>query len=254
MRFGNIEFRPGLIPTIVFVLVLPFLLSLGVWQLNRAAEKQQVDAERQTRQVTEQLELNLLDSVESTDRYRPARVTGEYVNDRHWLLDNQVANGRVGYHAFSLFRMQGQAEKYVLVDRGWVALGPDRKVLPDVTAPAGQQILHGRLDRPASVGIRMGQADYKAVTVLPYLDIADFASAMSLPVLQYALVLDEGQPGLLRRDWEQVAEMTPEKHIGYAVQWFALAFALVVIYVGVNSRKIKRNNPDAGSGRQAGHE
>ena len=63
------------------------------------------------------------------------------------------------------------------------------------------------------------------------------AKARDLPLLKYALVIDEGEPGGLQYDWSPIPPMGPEKHLGYAVQWFGLAVALLIIYVGVNSRR-----------------
>jgi len=44
MQIGNKTFKPGIIPTIVFLLVLPVLLRLGFWQLDRAEEKRELIA------------------------------------------------------------------------------------------------------------------------------------------------------------------------------------------------------------------
>jgi cytochrome oxidase assembly protein ShyY1 len=58
-----------------------------------------------------------------------------------------------------------------------------------------------------------------------------------MSLLRYALVLDEGQAGGLQYDWSPIPPMGPEKHLGYAIQWFGLAVALLIIYVGVNTHR-----------------
>ena len=75
------------------------------------------------------------------------------------------------------------------------------------------------------------------------LDIAALGAARDMELLPYALVIAEGQPGGLQYDWSPIPEMGPEKHLGYAVQWFGLSVALLIIYVGVNTR---RNGDDGG--------
>jgi cytochrome oxidase assembly protein ShyY1 len=57
-------------------------------------------------------------------------------------------------------------------------------------------------------------------------------------------VLSEGQPGSLAFDWMPVEEITPEKHVGYAVQWFGLATALLIIYLGVNTKRVSRHHEE----------
>jgi cytochrome oxidase assembly protein ShyY1 len=82
------------------------------------------------------------------------------------------------------------------------------------------------------------------VTAQQHLDIAELGAALGQALYPYALVLDEGQPGLFQRDWQPGVTMTPEKHLGYAVQWFGLAVALLIIYVGVNTRRANRLSDD----------
>ena len=237
MRFGEFIFSPKTVPTVVFLLTLSLLITLGLWQLNRADEKKQLDIERSKKMSEAVLDINLVGEVMQTDRYLRAKANGEYIQDRHWLLDNQVMNGQAGYHVFSLFKLEGAGEKYLLLDRGWVPTGHDRSVLPEFQTPTGRQQIHGILDNAPSVGIRMGEIDYTRDYILPYLDVEKLGDALSLPLMKYAMVLNEGEPGEIKRDWEQSAEMTSEKHVGYAVQWFALATALIIIYIGVNLKK-----------------
>ena len=40
------------------------------------------------------------------------------------------------------------------------------------------------------------------------------------------------------REWKIFA-FTPEKHIAYAVQWFAMAFTLLLIFVLMHTRRPK---------------
>ena len=239
MQFGTVEFKPSLIPTITFLIVLPILLSLGNWQMNRASEKKLLDDDRTVKSQVEILDLNLTDEIVGVDRYRKASVKGKYLNDRFWLQDNQVFNNRAGYHVYSLLKLDSIEEKYILVNRGWVPVGLDRSILPNITTPHGLQILKGRLDTAASVGVKLGKPAYDLDKVVLYLDIDDFAQTLSLPIIQYALMLDEGEQGLYEYDWSQGAEMTPTKHVGYAFQWFALATALIIIYIGVNTKRVK---------------
>lgn len=241
MRFAGFEFRPTLYPSIAFALLFPALLALGFWQLHRAVEKQTLLDDEASRQAHVTLDLNRVAAVDTADRFRSVRASGRYLGDRHWLLDNRVFRGQPGYHVFSLFALDGAAHPLLLVDRGWVSLGPSRDLLPPVDVPTGVVTLNGRFDNPPSVGLKLDSGDLAGlapVTVQQHLDIAELAAALGADLFPYALVLDADQPGAYQRDWQMAGStMTPERHLGYAVQWFGLAVALLIIYLGVNTRR-----------------
>lgn len=223
-----------------FLLLLPLLLSLGFWQMSRAVDKQAMVEKRAAGELAAPLDLSRLSALNESDRYRLATVRGRYSDAQQWLLDNRVFRGQAGYHVFTPFIVDGGTAPRLLVNRGWVSVGETREFLPLLPVPTGTVELQGRLDSPASVGIVMGEPPVASVedrVRLQSLDIAALRAARSLPLLEYALVVDEGQPGGLQYDWSPVPQMGPEKHLGYAVQWFGLAVALTIIYIGVNTRR-----------------
>jgi surfeit locus 1 family protein len=239
LRFGQRVFAPTVIPTVVFLLVLVALLSLGNWQMQRAGEKQALVDDKQARQAAPPLGLGGEVVDEQLDRFRPAFVRGEYQVGQQWLLDNRLYQGQAGYHVFSLFRLDDGSQ--MLVNRGWVSVGATREFLPDLPLPKGRVELNGHLDRPESVGLVMGEPPLDSIerkVLLQSLDVGALGKARNLRLKPLTLVLDEGQAGSLQYDWVPVETISPEKHVGYAVQWFALAVALVIIYLGVNTRRV----------------
>jgi surfeit locus 1 family protein len=244
LRIGSYRFAPSLWPTLAFVVLLPFLLSLGFWQMGRAVDKQVMVEKRAAGELAIPVDLSRAGELTEADRYRLATVRGRYSDQQQWLLDNRVYRGQAGYHVFTPFVVEGRQTPSLLVNRGWVSVGETREFLPRLPVPEGDVELHGRLDSPASVGIVMGEPPVESVedlVRLQSLDIAALAVARGLPLTRYALVLDEGQPGSLQHDWSPVPQMGPEKHLGYAVQWFGLAVALTIIYLGVNTRRDSDN-------------
>lgn len=238
---GQWEFRVSLWPSMAFVVLLVLLLALGRWQLHRAAEKQALMDAKQARQAAAPLVLGRQVVDPLLDRFRAAEASGHYVLGQQWLLDNRILQGQAGYHVFSLFELVQGSQ--LLVNRGWVSVGESREFLPSIPLPQGEVQLLGHLDQPESVGMVMGEPPYSSIAdlvLLQSLSISELAEARSLSVPPLALVLDEGQPGSLEFDWLPVEAITPDKHLGYAVQWFALALALSVIYIGVNTRRLER--------------
>jgi surfeit locus 1 family protein len=240
LTFGPYRFAPSLWPTLAFLVVFPILLALGVWQTERAGVKQSLVERRAASEVTAPLDLEAQMRLAESDRYRPARVQGRYVAEQQWLLDNRVHRGQPGYHVFTPFQLARDDAPRLLINRGWVAVGASREFLPMLPVPEGPVTLTGRLDSPASVGLVIGEVPLESIAdkvLVQSLDIAALGEARNMDLLRYALVIDDGQPGGLQYDWSPIPEMGPEKHLGYAVQWFGLAVALLIIYVGVNTRR-----------------
>jgi len=241
LRVGNLVFTPSLWPTLVFVALMTLLLGLGNWQVNRAQEKQALVDAKQGRQLEPPLRLGGAAIDAQLDRFRPALAGGRYVDDQQWLLDNRLYRGQPGYHVFSLMQLDNGTQ--LLVNRGWVSVGESREFLPSLPLPQGRVELQGHLDSPESVGLVLGEPPVGSIAeqvLLQSLDIQALSEARGLQLLPLALVIDAGQAGALQYDWSPVETISPEKHLGYAVQWFALALALLIIYLGVNTRRAEQ--------------
>jgi surfeit locus 1 family protein len=240
LKVGSFLFTPNLLPTLAFFFLLMGLLALGDWQLDRAQEKQALLEAKQMRRSAAALLLDGGGQVDPVlDRFRPAYAEGHYVSGQQWLLDNRLYQGLAGYHVFSLFQLL--SGKQVLINRGWVSVGQSRQFLPNLPLPQGQMRLSGHLDSPASVGLVLGEQPYDSIAervLLQNLDVAMLDEIKNLDLLPLTLVIDADQKGVLQYDWSAIEHISPEKHLGYAVQWFALAVALLIIYFGVNTRRI----------------
>ena len=237
---GHYRFAPALWPSVAFVVIFPILLGLGYWQTQRAYDKQALLEQRAAGELAAPLQLHSSMTLAGQDRYRLARVRGRFVPEQQWLLDNRVFGGQPGYHVFTPFQIDGEEAPGLLVNRGWIAVGASREFLPALPVTEGTVTLTGRLDSPASVGLVLGEVPLHSVAdkvLVQSLDVSALAEARGMRLLRYTLVIDEGQPGGLQYDWTPIPDIGPEKHIGYAVQWFGLATALLIIYVGVNTRR-----------------
>ena len=240
LRIGNREFAPPTWGVALVALGLAVFVSLGYWQLGRAHEKQALfDAFMQGSQ----------DTVDATGlgfdelaRYQHVRLRGAYDATRQILLDNMPSvTGRPGFRVLTPFE-RADGRGWVLVDRGWVPLGATREDLPDVTVGVREREVSGILDVLPIPGMRVGpaaapgNADWPRVLLFP--TEADVESALGVDVEPRIVLLDAGAPDGFERKWRPALGFGPERHLGYAIQWFAFALVAVVIFIALNLRRV----------------
>ena len=228
------QWHPNLGVLAFVVIFLPLTIFLGFWQLSRAAEKQALLDEFRAREVASPVELSAL--MGSDDhQYRRVRVRGKFANEFTVLLENRVRQGRPGFEVVTLFNLEDNARP-IWVNRGWIAGFPDRTQLPDFPAIDGVVELFGELYRPLQDPFVVGEESWRSrwPQVLQNLDQELLAEHMGIAVFPYQLRLAQGSRGALKTGWD-VVNVMPEKHTGYAVQWFAMAIALAILAVFANS-------------------
>jgi surfeit locus 1 family protein len=231
-------FAPRFVTTVITIGVLAMLISLGRWQLHRADDKRVLYS--QFASGTDAT-LEITAATLHLNRYQHVKATGHYDHTHQLLIDNMSnAAGQAGYYVVTPFGLSGGG--WVLVNRGWVPMGASRKSLPPIDVSEEERSLRGRADDLPRPGIQMGQrvalaGAYPIVANFPTLAevsalYRDFALAPAVEVL----LLDADQPDGYLRQWAAPG-FPPMRHLAYAVQWFALAFALVVIYGVTNIRR-----------------
>jgi surfeit locus 1 family protein len=244
MRLGNFEFSPGLWPTLATLVLLPLLVGLGQWQLERAGWKQGLVDAHEDGIHMRPVELEGLLEAGKPAAYRPVRVRGHYDLAHQLLLDNRTYRGHAGYHVLTPLWLP-DGEKVVLVNRGWVPTGLDRAVLPELPGPADPVILEAVTSLPPEKLFRLGDAEESHEgwpKVVQQLDLAQLENVLETRLLPVVLLLDESDGHGFVREWQPVYGVTPDKHRAYAMQWFTLAVVLLLIYIGVNSKRISDNS------------
>lgn len=202
------------------LVLLPALLALGGWQLQRAAQKERLlQAWNDDRVVLNGLESFDQSAVPDVVK---ARLEGRLLPDRWLLLDNRTRDGRAGYEVIGLLHAEGVL---LPVNLGWIVAAADRRILPALELPV-EGIFDGRMHR-VETGLLLAEDTWddgwpKRVQAL---DSQRLSQALGQAVLPW--VLDVTVPVVtgLRIDRPQ-ASLRPERHLGYAFQWFTMAAAL----------------------------
>jgi surfeit locus 1 family protein len=226
-------------PTLAYLCVLPILISLGIWQLSRAEQKQLFfkTQEQQLQSDTLDLKPDTQINTESA-KYNKIRVDGHYDVAHQFLLDNQINTGKVGYFVLTPLMLEGSG-KAVLINRGWVPL-QSRTILPNVAVTDAPITVSGRINHFLEVGMRLPGAEIPAQgwpSVVQVVDGDVLSKALGYPLFQFQIELDASQANGYKRDWHTTTLMRPEQHTAYAVQWFALALILTILFIRYSLKK-----------------
>jgi surfeit locus 1 family protein len=237
IKVGSRIFAPRLLTTLLALVLIALLISLGRWQLRRADEKRVLfDSFAAGTEATRQIDLG----TPRLPRYQHIEASGHYDQARQILIDNMVNADRAGYFVITPFALMDGG--WVLVNRGWVPLGASRAVLPTIPVTGDTRRLRGRADNLPSAGIQLGT---RAMLAPPYPVVAAFPNHAELVRLlgesswtkaTDLVLLDPAEPDGYVRNWAPPG-FPPMRHLGYAVQWFALALTLFVLYVVTNLRR-----------------
>ena len=222
--------------TLITIVLLILFVVLGRWQWHRGEGKQAVWAEFERNAPAQELGTRAFDSIE---RFGRLELHGEFEPEHQFLLDNRSHAGQPGYEVLTPFRT-GDGRR-VLVNRGWVPFGGYRDRLPDVSMAGTASRITGRIDELPSGGLASGHAapDVSArwpkVTSFP--TQSELANALGITLQRRLLLLDGEVPGGYGREWSPPG-MPPSRHFSYAIQWWGFAGVLLVLYFGLNFRKV----------------
>jgi surfeit locus 1 family protein len=233
MMAASFEFRP--VSTLLTAVMLALLLWLGTWQLSRAQGKRELLARFDQSAVVMRWD----DVDEVPPRYTPVSVTGVYLAHRQVLLEGISHNGQPGVEVLTPLRLASGG--VIMVNRGWTPWRGTRDAPATPAAPDGTVKVTGRARPFAQPGLRLGDGNGSIAQTWPRLAIYpgrdEIAQWLGQDVARAQVLLDASEPGGFMRQWRPDA-FPPSRHVGYAVQWYGLALALVVLFL-VASRKSK---------------
>ena len=221
--------RSTLLVLPLILLALVVLVGLGVWQLQRNDWKQGIVEERAARTSALPAPASLVFDSPSEDLdYRRVVAIGEWDHERAVILANRARFGTRGEELVTPLRFPGG--RAVLVNRGWYPEQARAEVLADLEATTEAEVV-GLARHIGAIGGRQTNAG-----TWTRLDAPAIGATLPYEVALWYIVEGElvesasAARGVLPvQGYSAFTNTTP--HIQYALTWFGLAVALVVIAV-----------------------
>lgn len=214
------------------------LSALGTWQVHRGQAKQVLLDQVALSAHAPLQDFNGQQMV--ADSITHVRVSGRYEATRQLLLDNQSHAQKPGYQVWTPLRLA--SGEMILVNRGWIPL-TNRAQLPALPAPEEPQQLTGYWQALPQAGMRLASTPCaKAVTfpqIVNYPSVEELACLYGEPVSSGELLLDQSASDGYVREWTFDNGFPPTRHYGYALQWFALAVTLLIIFLKLNLKRVE---------------
>jgi len=216
-------------------------VRLGIWQLHRASYKEELLRHYAQAASEPVRDFRSVVDTGAGAGFPRVKVSGRYLVDRMYLLDNPNHDRRGGVEVFAPFAVDGES-RLLLVDQGFLAADSSGRTLQLPPLPPGEVSLQGIYVPPPPVGFEMGGNALARQQQWPknsiYLDLTQVAQDLGHAVYPRVLALDADPASIYVRVHQlDFSSMPPARHRAYAFQWFAFAIAALVILLVVNRDK-----------------
>lgn len=234
-RSSKLQSRSGVWPLAAAIAGIAIAVSLGNWQLGRAAGKLELQERFDALAAQPPIFVGTAELEAADVDLRRVEARGIFEPQHTIFVDNRTRRGVPGFHVVTPLRIEG-GERHVLVNRGWVPWNPQRSRLPEVRTPDGAVTVTGIALIPARRTLELSDKViegriWQNVTVERYREAFPSLSIQPFMIRQHNVVED----GLVR-EWES-PDFGVDKHYGYAFQWYALAVTILVFYAVTRFRR-----------------
>ncbi len=232
------RFRPALWPTLFTLPALVALLGLGTWQLHRLDWKEGLIAEREARSTAPAMVLPREIADPEVLEFRRVRLAGRFLHEAEMYLTGRTYRRQVGVHVVTpMVLADGRG---LLVDRGWVPMSRKDPASRAEGQPEGPVVVEALLRTGGWKGSARFRPDNQPEdNTWFWIDPEAMAARAGLkdPVTAvYAAAGPAENPGGLPVGGQTKITLRND-HLQYAITWYALAVALVVIYLVYHLRR-----------------
>ncbi len=235
--------RPRWLLPLATAVGIALTAAAGNWQLGRAHEKERLQQAYDHGASEAPILLTAVPASVEDLRMRRVEVEGEFVPKGLVLLDNKTRRGGAGYEVVMPVKIAGSS-MHVLINRGWIAAGPDRGRLPVFNTPEAIVKVTGMAMVPGRF-LELSKVEDSG-PVWQNLTVGRYAERTGLQVQPVVVQQQNDLADGLLRSWER-PDFGIATHYGYAVQWFSFCALIIFLYVffHVKSSRSKKNQEDA---------
>jgi surfeit locus 1 family protein len=245
------RFRPRWWAALFAIAFAVITIYLGNWQGGRAQYK--IDQQSMLDKASAAIPVDFWSfwrdlqhdaSSAETFRYRAVNINGQFDADKLLYVDNRIQDGKAGYVAVQLFRIERDGNvndatknaRYVIVDRGWVEAALDRAKLPGLSTPPDRIAISGRFNLPQSRNPgTFDNATSENPSRINYINIAELSKRFNIALEPYVIEQTAG-PGFLGTQ-RALPAANYEKNRAYQIQWYAFAALAIILFLVLSFRK-----------------
>ena len=227
-----------LIPAFLIIATIAFLVSLGLWQLDRADQKRTIEAAI-VNANTGPIEL-IANGRELLDKeYYDVRLQGNYLSDKQFIYDNQIVDQVSGYYVLTPFILTDQLG-VILVNRGFIPWNGQRERLADIAVDSVSREIKVQVSSPIKrMELKATDVSRQFPVLIQAIDFDVLEEVSKLKFVKVVGLLDPSSSDGYVRKWEPYTGSI-EKHIGYAIQWFLMALVLAIIGLRIVLKRRKK--------------
>jgi len=202
------------------------LVALGIWQLDRAKQKETIN-EQFTNSTFKNIE-----EISEIKKFKPIKAKGQFNNTQQIIIDNIVQQGAIGQFVITPFELD-EKRPLLMVNRGWIKKLKSVDYVTDITVNNLWRTINGRIGQLPKIGIRNTQIfsndkSWPRITHFPTLD--EISIELKRETFPFILLLSSDDPDGFKREWKPI-QSGPKTHYFYAIQWFLMALVLLIISV-----------------------
>ena len=227
-----------LIPAFLIIATIAFLVSLGLWQLERADQKRTIEAAILNAN-TGPVELIANGRELLYKEYYDVRLQGNYLSDKQFIYDNQIVDQVSGYYVLTPFILTDQLG-VILVNRGFIPWNGQRERLADIAVDSVSREIKVQVSSPIKrMELKATDVSRQFPVLIQAIDFDVLEEVSKLKFVKVVGLLDPSSSDGYVRKWEPYTGSI-EKHIGYAIQWFLMALVLAIIGLRIGLKRRKK--------------
>lgn len=232
----DVKRTSGWWPLVAAIVGIAITLSLGNWQLGRAAQKRDLKTRIEALAAQPPIHVSSAELLPQDVELRRVEARGVFDPRHTVLVDNRIRRGVPGFHVVTPLRLAG-SERHVLVNRGWIAWTSERSKVPQVRTPEGVVTVRGMATVPGQRVLELSREVIEG-RIWQNLTIERYRDAVPIRIQPFAILQDNELDDGLVREWDP-PDFRIDRHYGYAFQWFALAATILVFYAVTRYRRLR---------------